>query len=400
MLTTLEDLVKDICNPINGFSKEKLNARDRSILYSMASQLRKALALTENQAKLAVKIIRDNMEIYESIEGLRAFLDEPKFKYPFRSVDLGRRIFLVDPETIGIRFPFNVSFSKMLDKIPSKKIFDTSVKAHTFKLNEDNIYKIIETFDGQGFEIDTQLYEWYQEIVKIKEEMEQYVPSAILNDNQIVINNCGKIAETYFNENRKGSLASDAILCKRMNLHFSEPLRNHIAASDMNPYLKKIVFHNKPHNYVQRNEKFTDQTLAEIIKQIDSYPILFFATETANFLDEFASLNAALNEVGIANEDMSVLFRSDTNTAFNQYVKDNSLNNLYGDNTKVVVLKYKIPKFLYKLNFQPSMIISNSLLYVHYSAQKLLENHPFVLYYTEHAERSLGPKIAKLQANN
>lgn len=395
-LTSLEDLIIDVCNPINGFDKELLAPRDRSILYSMASQLKKSIALTENQASLAVKIIRDNNHIYKTIEGLDSFLNNPKYKNPFRIVDWGRKIFLHSNETIGIKFPFNASFIKLLEKIPSRKIFDTSTKSHTYKLTEDNIYRIVELFSSQEFDIDPIIYSWYQEIVKIRNHLEEFIPTADIVDNQIEILNCNRIAETYFNENKTDNLISNAILCKKMGLNFTKSFKDYVSALDINPYIKKILFHDKYHSFVRKSEMFNNKSIAELIKEINNYPILFFMSETPEFSEDFENLIANLNAVGIENKDMSVLFRSDYNNKFNQFIKDNDLNNFYNEDTKIVFLKYKIPKFLYKLSFNPSMIISNSLLYVHYTAQKMIESHPLVLYYTEESGKSLGTKIAKL----
>ena len=50
MLTTIEDLILYIYDPMNGFDRKALSARDRSILFSMGSQLKKPLALTEKQS--------------------------------------------------------------------------------------------------------------------------------------------------------------------------------------------------------------------------------------------------------------------------------------------------------------------------------------------------------------
>ena len=69
-------------------------------------------------------------------------------------------------------------------------------------------------------------------------------------------------------------------------------------------------------------------------------------------------------------------------------------SNLVDDNTKVVFVKQKMPKILYKIAFTPRIIISSSTFYAHYTGQKMVDSHPLVLYYTE--KQAIGKKIAKL----
>ena len=76
---------------------------------------------------------------------------------------------------------------------------------------------------------------------------------------------------------------------------------------------------------------------------------------------------------------MSILYRSKLNVELNSYIKENCLNNLVDNDTKIVFIKHKIPKILYKLNFKPKMILNNLAYNAHFSIQKLLEQHRFVL---------------------
>jgi hypothetical protein len=128
-----------------------------------------------------------------------------------------------------------------------------------------------------------------------------------------------------------------------------------------------------------------------LLKEINAYPVLVLADD-----DEikFTAWVAAFIQYGVKQSEMSVLFRSDKNVVFNDYIKNQHLNNLVDSSTKVVFIKNKMPKILYKLEFKPKIVISNSTFYVHYTSQKMVDSHSAVMYYTE--KQHIGKKIAEL----
>ena len=154
MLTTIEDLVLHIYDPMNGYDRKALPARDRSILFSMASQLKKPLALTEKQASLAVKIINENKHLYESIEELNSLLAVPLYKFPFRSIDSSRRIFILKDKYIAVKFPFDNGLNKLLDKISGRKQYNVEHRCHVYHLTESNIRAIMTLFQDRDFVIE------------------------------------------------------------------------------------------------------------------------------------------------------------------------------------------------------------------------------------------------------
>jgi hypothetical protein len=82
---------------------------------------------------------------------------------------------------------------------------------------------------------------------------------------------------------------------------------------------------------------------------------------------------------GVQPTNISALYRSKENEKINEYIKQFQLNNFVDENTKVVFIKYKVPKILYNLNFKPLMILNTLDYNAHYSIQKLVTNHPFAL---------------------
>jgi len=387
MLTTIEDLILYIYDPMNGFDRKTLPARDRSILFSMASQLKKPLALTEKQANLAMKIINENKHLYESIEELNSLLENPLYKYTFRNIDSSRKIFLITEDKIAIKFPFDNVINKLLDKLPGRKNYDIVSRAHVYKLNEINIESIMNIFKDRGFEIDLKIEQWYKEIEDIKSSPTSHVPSININEN-VEISNCNSYTEEYFNKNKSGVLIEDLFLAKTMNLFFSKEIHDIIQTLNISELTKKYLVNS---SYSVSVAGILKQDLCMTFQELNSYPILILADENEK---ELMAWIISLRQYGVDPCDMSVLFRSDKNVAFNEYIKTQQLNNLVDTNTKVVFIKNKMPKILYKLNFTPKIIVSSSMFYVHYTSQKVVDSHPAVMYYSE--KQHIGKKIAQL----
>ena len=387
MLTTIEDLILHIYDPMNGFDRKALPARDRSILFSMASQLKKPLALTEKQATLAVKIINENKHLYERIDNLQRLLEYPLHKYPFRAIDSVRKIFLLNNNSIAVKFPFDNGLNKLLDKIPGRKQYNVEHRCHVYKLNEDNLYLIVKTFKNYNFVIDVLLEQWYSQIVEIKENPTSYVPSVEVNTS-VELLNCSTCIQEHFDKNKTGVLAEDLFLAKSMKLFFTEKVHDIIQTLEVSDITKKYL---SKDNHAISVSKHCKNDIAMMLQDLKAYPILMLTEDDDN---EFISWIASFIQYGIKTSEMSVLFRSDKNVSFNEYIKTQQLNNLVDENTKIVFIKNKMPKILYKLDFTPKVVISNNTFYVHYTSQKVVDSHPAVLYYSD--KQSIGKKIAEL----
>ena len=398
MLTTIEDLILHIYDRMNGYDRKALPARDRSILFSMGAQLKKPLALTEKQASLAIKILNENKHLYNNIENLSQLLEAPLYKYPFRAIDTSRRIFVLEKvkvqnttlgyPAIAIRFPFDHALNKLLDKIPGRKNYCIEHRAHCYKLNEENIRNIMILFKEKDFIIEPQIQEWYDEINNIIFHPLEHIPSVIIENDTVKLLNCNKQTEEYFDKHRTGKIIEDLFVAKSMNLFFPGSLLDHLENTAALDLSKKLFAHNSHAISITDHSK---ENIAAMLANLNAFPVLMLIDEKEGELKTWVE---AFNATSVSNSNMSVLFRADKSVTFNEYIKDAKLNNLIDDKTKVVFVKQKMPKILYKIDFTPKVVISGSTFYAHYTGQKLVDSHPVVLYYTE--KQSIGKKIAKL----
>ena len=325
-------------------------------------------------------------------------LEAPLFKYPFRAIDSARRIFLLDKikihnttfdfPLIAVKFPFDHNLNKLLDKIPGRKTYSVDHRCHCYKLNEENIRTIMVLFKDKDFIIESQITDWYEEINNIIQHPTEYVPSVIIDSSQVKVINCNQQTNDYFNNYKTGKIIEDLFLAKTMNLFFPGKIIESLIDMSALEMSKKLIAHG---SHAVSVTDYSREETATMINDLNAFPVLMLIDEKENELKNWVM---AFNNSGIENSSMSVLFRSDKDIEFNDFVKNEQLNNLVEDNTKVVFVKQKMPKILYKINFTPKIVISSSSFFAHYTSQKMVDSHPIVLYYTE--KQAIGKKIAKL----
>lgn len=392
MLTTVEDLILHICDPFNGVDHSKIVPRDKSVLFSFAAQLRKNLAFTERQANLALKILDRNRESYVSVDGFARLIDTPLYKNTFRIVDTTKKISIVrvnDSDFISVKFPFNNRINNSLNFI-NKKVYDRNLKTFLIQLNEQNITKLVE-FGKNEFEIDDKLIACYNTIKNIKENPNNYLPCLDYVDS-LEIKNVSQSVKKYFDSNRNGNLLHDVFLSKLMGLYLTESCMTQIKNLNIDPISKAVVL-DKTRRFAVKNYNNID--ISNALANLGHWPVMIIMTDDNNSSEVLSQWTHSLRSVGVENQQISVLFRSQTDKSFNDFVKNNTLNNLVTEDTKAVFIKYKTPKVLYRINFQPKIVISTSTFYVHFTNQRTIDYHPLVMYYTNQ-NTPTGSKIAKL----
>ena len=397
MLNTVEDLVLFICDPVNGFDPKLLLPRDRSILYSMSSQLKRSLPFTSKQADLVIKILQDNKQIYSSVPNLDFLLDFPNYKYPFRVIDISRKMTLDETGTeIRVKFPFDQVINKQLDKISVRRQYDNLKRCHVFRVSEFSVMSLVDNLKDYNFEIDPKIMEWYEELKHILANAGQFVPSADIVDGTVVLRNANNNSQNYFDQHRTGETIPDALRARIMGFQFTKHLTDEITKHKVDN-LTKTLLTNKENKFAISSESPYDKfNTVNFIRDAKAYPVLVLLDDNDKLPACFKQWIIALNKNGVPNSEISVLFRSDHHSEFNNTVKEDRLNNLVDDNTKVVFVKNKIPKILYKLDFKPLLVICSNPFYVHYTGQKLIDSHPLVVYYTEQAVGRTNNKFAKL----
>lgn len=391
----IEDLIHYIRDPINGIDNSKILPRDKSVIFSMSSQLLKnpPLPLTENQANLLTTILKNNKENYKDIPNFEFLINNPIYKYPFRLIELDKKICLIkheDKTYIRVKLPYDKKINKKFNLYHGDYTFVDKQKY--FYLTEKNIFGIIEALKDFDFEIDPKISFWYSEIKKIKDNVEEYKPIVDFTDNELVLRNTHKSVNEYFNLNKSDNVISNIFLAKSLGLSISKSLLEKIESITDNSMVKNIL--NLEDTLFSINN---DDQIKDALEVIEQWPILVIFNDERNLHTDLIKWSSMFNLLDIDNRNMTVLFRSHHNKRFNEIIKENNLNNMLTDETKVVFVKGKIPKIIYKTEFKPKLIITSMMYFTHTSLQKLVEHHNLVLYYSDTGATNLvGRTFAKL----
>ena len=389
LVNTIEDLVKQIYDSEK--SKKNLSPKDRSVLFSIAAQFNRSLALTVNQASLVLTILEENKENIEMILENQTLLKSPVFKYPFRIVDTSKTIFIKDNSFIGIKFPYNQSIKTFLIKeMQGKFNYDLNSKTYLYPLTDDNILKLLDSEEirNASFNISSDLTDRHAQIKKITENAEEYLPT-LDYDESFILRNASKAAVSYFENHKTDNMLSNVFLAKILGIQSSKKLIGLLYSMDFNPKFLDLLINEKNKIRTSKTVKNDIAFIISYVSAIDQWPIMVLVDCDANADTDLDNWVSTLIGHGIKNEEISVLFRSQTNKNCNTFIKDNKLNNLVDDKTKVVFVRNKIPKILYKIDFHPKIVISTSKFYAHYTSQKLLSIHPYTILYSDQIETGL-----------
>jgi hypothetical protein len=248
-----------------------------------------------------------------------------------------------DWQWIKVRFPFSKKTIVSLEKVVNKyrKIY-YHVKGsheHYFKYTPSVILDLMDEFSKKDFEIDNELLRTYSETSDIKNNPKNYIPglwdgelqnfkndiSHLTNDLSLVqlIDRKKQLGIEYITGEIPGGLIGE--ICNRTE--------NAIVANSQQYSLDKVI---------------------SSIHELDRFPLLVTLDQGLE-LDQITRVYNSLKYL-IPSEQHCALTRIDSSGDynFNDFVKDNQLNNWLDNTTKVVYIsKNKLPKLLIKEDWVP-----------------------------------------------
>lgn len=392
MIRNIEELIIFIQNNQKQFDFTNMSSGDKSILFSLASQIRKNLSFTEKQANLLLRILTEHKNIFNEIENFSYLIEFPVYKDRFRIIDRIKTITVLEIDNqkyIAIRFPFDKKINHILQNTSvMKQTYNSQSKSYVSPLNKNNLISLLgnEELMSCGFQVSSQLTELYEKVKLISENGDEYLP-LIDYDGTYILKNCSRSTEEYFNTNKTGNFVSDMFLAKSIGLKKSKNVIDKLKSPEIDKRLSKILL-KKSNKFYLNNKDYDNSTVVSIIHQLDQFPVLIVLIDDENVDKNLENWHICFENFGIKNQEISVLFRSINNKSLNEYINLQKLNNLVGEETKVVFIKHKMPKILYKTNFSPKIVLSSSTFYAHFTTQKLLNSHPFVLFYTDQVKEN------------
>jgi hypothetical protein len=173
-MTTTDNLLLKITDNTVTPVEEYMSPKDARLARSLASAVNLPIFLTENQAKLTIKLLTQYSKKISLIESdIETILKHPTWSKEFRVVEQIRKIYLRNnpngENAIFIEFTFSSSIRKTLSAMSKHVqggVQPLSTKVVWVDLTEKNIVIVVDTFKLLKFDIDQKIQDFYQIIKK------------------------------------------------------------------------------------------------------------------------------------------------------------------------------------------------------------------------------------------
>lgn len=361
--------IEDCIEVISGFHKDivmEVMSTDYTIMSSIARQVSRGMALTDKQYEVCrSKLITNYKQQFDNIDCDVEQVTE-NLRQPLRVIDRSKYIRLITEQEkvqmdnlakenkdilwFVVRFPFSKKLIVDLESciVDRKNYFHPKGShSHYFLVNETNVFEVIDVFKEKEFNIDSELMDFYNRILIIKNSPKDYIPCIVENNAYNVSDKVHAIANKEL-----GPLTNDSLL-----LYIDRANRYGITKIDHNlkpnTVIEKIALRSDA-QYLSSPLEEDTISLISAVHSLDRYPLLVIIQEPHAETQLHELFNIFRNIVDP--KEQSVLFRlsSDTGQSFNQYIKENNLNNWVDNNTKIVYISNtKLPKLLVTESWKP-----------------------------------------------
>jgi len=359
-MITVDKILLNLVQSNTPVLEEVLQKRDSKVLRSLTTAISSPTFITENQAKLLIKILSENSEkLCLDKTTVSCMLDAPTWSKHFREVDRTKKLYTGNNSTgelsIIIEFAFSAGLRKIMQSVEKKISGLLTIhpgKVYHADLDEKNIVFLVDTFKKLDFDIDEKLINFYN-IIKSwskKEVAEQFYLTNITHDNFQTHITADLGIDTAINQN----IINDRSLRYQ---YFTEE-------NGKNPenLTETLAMRNDTRVWVDK--KITDiEEIFQSVNELKRFPMMlvFDGFDEKRCLQDLTKISEILEKNGIF-DNVGIYFRlenSETGKEFNKFIADNKYNSQLTQHTKVVgVQNGKIPKFLLKSAWKPLSIIS------------------------------------------
>jgi hypothetical protein len=364
------------------------NAWDQKLLYSFSDQIMRGSGFTEKQSSLALKIVKRHSAALSSFlkKDISQFVENPTFRYPIRKVNTAKRISIINDPVYGkvakVEFPYNETTVDEIRKARDNMFYaqwDKDQKSWNFALTEESIDFLSELVKKDQFELDEDFQKYVNEFEDIKTNLDRYVPMLVSTENGLKFVNISKnlpdleskdIISALFEARKKGIFTWDTTV--------SDYLDN----SEISQITKDFLKTDPGENFHVNSENTPLFELADIVKYMSPCLIVI---PGGSELEKLKMSCAFLKEIGVAEDEMTVMFRlpSTSDLNFNEFVRNNNLNSPITNNTKVVFVSSKLPKPVLKSKLHFNSVINLGHGNVHYTMRDFVTKHENMVFYSE-----------------
>lgn len=388
-MNTLDSLIPIISKNIRQI-EQKLPKKDKKILLSLSRQLTTGNFLTENQANLFVKILKENLPAMKTIVSYtEECIEANLWSKKFRIINIFRKIYLSTEHTTHfvVEFNFNAKLKDKLQKIMflHANSFVRGTKYH-IPLTEEAIFSVISSFKNDGFDIDTKILGFFQEIEKIK--------NSTVNDFDIFSLKNEKLKKII--EDDVGTISSEnLILLNDRKFRYQYQI---FEKNQENSLTAKIAYREKKDIFASI-EKFSLEDILTSLTDLKRFPVLFVFDGHNSKKDKksLEMLNLAIEKLGITG-DVGIYFRYDKIDDLENFNNDIARlqynKNLSHGTTVAAISNSKLPKFMLNLGWKPGAIISFTNNFKSNKSAVYFSDVDLIIYYS--SSKPLDEKIYEI----
>lgn len=371
-LITIEDCIEALAGTHEHIvcSKE-IEFSDKGLIYSLARQTVRGTAYTDRQRELAISKATHYKSILEEVD-IDVTTSVTQLRMPLRSIDRSRWIKLKnieqslitfnkpDEQYIAVRFSFQKNLISALENINSKPIhYDKINKTHYFEYNERTLHNVVSALTNKGFEIQPELQERYEILEMMNNNKKNYVPGIY----SLKLKNLHAKAIDYAISTIGSPDVDNLAMYKDRDqllgiTHFDE--------DDLNNSIRKLttlsqkIVKRKSSNILINSDEHVFDRVAESILELNRYPLLVVLNDETE-LENLQKVHQSFRNI-FSNDDFCSLYRKENispgNTEFNEYIKQNKLNNSLAIKSKVVYTSInKMSKVMLKSEWRPQAAI-------------------------------------------
>ena len=371
-LITIEDCIEALAGTHEHIvcSKE-IESSDKGLIYSLARQTVRGTAYTDRQCELAISKATHYKSILEEVD-IDVTTSVTQLRMPLRSIDRSRWIKLKnieqslitfnkpDEQYIAVRFSFQKNLISALENINSKPIhYDKINKTHYFEYNERTLHNVVSALTNKGFEIQPELQERYEILEMMNNNKKNYVPGIY----SLKLKNLHAKAIDYAISTIGSPDVDNLAMYKDRDqllgiTHFDEDDLNN-SIRKLTTLSQKIVKRTSSNILINSDEHVFDR-VAESILELNRYPLLVVLNDETE-LENLQKVHQSFRNI-FSNDDFCSLYRKENispgNTEFNEYIKQNKLNNSLAIKSKVVYTSInKMSKVMLKSEWRPQAAI-------------------------------------------
>lgn len=395
MTHTIEDALEILAGIASRAVNIRIDFGELNLVKSLARQVSRGTALTDRQFDLATKKIEKyRIGLEQNSVDVSSLLALKTLRMPLRQIDRSQSVSLfMDPENkvkLLVKYVFSKKFSAVWSELQEQltaSILDTKGEKQ-LGFNEQDLYLIVNTLRPLGFTVSNDVEALYKKIEEIYLEPNNFVPHVDIVDNEPVLKNVNVRCKDYLDKEVPSRKGSDFLV-------FLDRVKN-CGISHKNPKIFEKIAEITPNNLIKsilvstetrfrlNPEEHTMDSLFDILDTLNQWPLLVIVDETKDAISQARAMCNTLMQRCNAGE-VTVFFRLENGNPeheeFNQFVKDNHLNNYIDSKTKVVfVSKNRIPKPLFNADWTPRSALVTSA-YEYGKTSAYLNDFPTVYYY-------------------